>query len=285
MNDEELRKLLQHSLAGRSAPAAVRERIIRSLRRARPIVVAVAAAAALLVLGTAAVVGAFLHLRPARLNPTIARAIEQHIQSPVFGHAASSPTPREVTQTVSEASGREIQMPGLRDVGFTQMQAHRCEATGWAHVIYANSWLKVSCFLLDAEGLDLSGGQAIQVPGIDAHSFVKDRFSVVAVRESGLAKIWVGDLRPEQLAAIACDAEQKRHQLQTTVLSVPDRGVAKQLGAMLQSTPGVEDIQLEPAKQEAYVRFDRRRVTIEEIAALLATNGFAASPRDWSGTK
>lgn len=281
MNDEELRKLLQHSLSGRSAPAAVRERIIRSLRSRRPRMLAAAVAAATLL----AVGAALVPSRPARLNPTIARAIEQHIQSPVFGHAASSATPREVTQTVSEASGREIQMPGLRDGGFTQMQAHRCEATGWAHVIYANSWLKVSCFLLDAEGLDLSGGSPIAVPGIDAHSFVKDRYSVVAVRESGLAKIWVGDLRPEQLASIACDAEQKRHQMLTMALSVPDRGVAKQLGAMLQSTPGVEDIQLEPAKQEAYVRYDRRRVTLEEIAALLATNGFAASPRDWSGTK
>src|SRR5207247_607717 len=92
--------------------------------------------------------------RPADpINPTILRAIEQHIQSPVFGHAASSPTAREVAQTVSEANGRDIQMPGMKDGGFTQMQAHRCEATGWAHVVYANSWLKVSCFVLDSEGL------------------------------------------------------------------------------------------------------------------------------------
>ena len=60
-----------------------------------------------------------------------------------------------------------------------------------------------------------------------------------------------------------------------------DRGTAKQVGAMLQSIPGVEDIQMEPSKQEAYVKFDRRRVTPEEIYALLATNAFAASPRDW----
>src|SRR5207302_8353926 len=121
-------------------------------------------------------------------NPMIVRAIEQHIESPVFGHASSSATPREVAQTVSEASGREVHMPGLRDGGFTQMQAHRCEATGWSHVVYANSWLKVSCFILDADGLDLSGGTVLAVPGIDAHSFVQDRYAVVAVRESGLAK-------------------------------------------------------------------------------------------------
>jgi GDP-D-mannose dehydratase len=104
---------------------------------------------------------------------------------------------------------------------------------------------------------------------------------VVAVRESGLAKIWVADLRPQHLSAIAVDAELKRHQLQTTVLSVIDHGMAKQVGAMLQSVPGIEDFQMELSKQEAYVKFDRRRVTPEEIYALLATNSFAASPRDW----
>ena len=279
MNDEELRKLLQNSLSGRRAPTEVRERIVVALRPRRRLWIASAAAAALVVaitIGTA-----LAPSRAVRFNPMIERAIEQHMQSPVFGHAASSATPREVAQTVSEASGRDIQIPGLRDGGFTQMQAHRCEATGWAHVIYANSWLKVSCFLLDSEGLNLSGGTPLAIPGIDAYSFVQDRFTVVAVRESGLAKIWVGDLRVQHLSSIAVDAELKRHQLQTTVLSVIDHGMAKQVEAMLQSIPGVEGIQMEPSKQEAYVKFDRRRVTPEEIYALLATNAFAASPRDW----
>src|SRR6185295_522607 len=150
----------------------------------------------------------------------------------VFGHAAFSATPREVAQTLSDASGRDIQMPGLRDSGFTQLQAHCCEATGWAHVIYANSWLKVSCFILDAGALDLKGGTKLAEPGIDAYSLTQDSFSAVAVRESGLAKIWVGDLRPEHLASIAVDAEQKRHQMQTKVLSVTDRGITKQLNAV-----------------------------------------------------
>jgi hypothetical protein len=199
----------------------------------------------------------------------------------VIGHAVASATPREVAQTVSDASGRDILMPGLRDGGFTQMQAHRCEATGWSHVIYANSWLKVSCFLMDAEGLDFSGGAPLGVAGIDATVFAHDKFSVVAVRESGLAKIWVGELRSQNLAAIAVDAELKRHQLQTAVLSVANRGTAKQVEAMLQGTPGVEDVQIDAATQEAYVRFDRRRVTLDEIAALLATNEILASLRDW----
>jgi copper chaperone CopZ len=276
MNDEELRKLLRNSLDGRQAPAEVRERILQVLRPRRrwPL----GAAAAGLLLG----VGGFLAMpRAARPNPTISRAIEQHIQSPVYGHAASTATPREVDQTVSDVSGREIHIPGMRDGGFTQMQAHCCEATGWAHVIYANSWLKVSCFILDASQLNLAGGTRLSEPGIEAYTFAQQSYSAVAVRESGLAKIWVGDLRPEQLASIAVDAEQKRHQLQTTVLSVSDRGVAKQMGAMLQSTPGIEDFQVEPTRQEAVVKFDRRRVTLDEIAALLVTNGFAARPSDW----
>jgi hypothetical protein len=277
MNDDELRKLLQNSLSGRRTPTEIRERIVGALRPRRRIWVVAAAAAAVLAVG----LGVLLVPRTARLHPTIARAIELHIESPVIGHAATSATPREVAQTVSEASGRDIQMPGLRDGGFTQMQAHRCEATGWAHVIYANSWLKVSCFLLDATGLDLSGGAPMSVPGVDAYSFTKEGYSVVAVRDSGLAKVWVGELRPENLASIAVDAELKRHQLQTAVLSVPNRVTAKQVEAMLQGTPGVEDVQIDLLKQEAYVRFDRRRVTLVEIAALLATNEIAASPRDW----
>jgi len=277
MNDDELRKLLQNSLSGRRAPTEIRERIVAALRPRRRIWILAAAAAAVVAAG----LGVLLVPRTARLHPTIARAIELHTESPVIGHAAMSATPREVAATVSEASGRDIQMPGLRDGGFTQMQAHRCEATGWAHVVYANSWLKVSCFLLDATGLDFSGGTPMAVSGVDGYSFSKDGFSVVAVRDGGLAKIWVGDLRPDNLAAIAVDAEQKRHQLQTTALALNDRSIAKQLGVLCSIAPGVEEIQVEPSKQEAYVKFDRRRVTLEEIAALLATNGFAASPRDW----
>ena len=279
MNDDELRKLLQNSLGGRRAPTEVRERIVSSLRSRRRFWIAAAAAAAVAV--AVATGAAVLTPRQAPLNATIARAIDLHMESPVIGHAIISATPREVAQTVSEASGHDIQMPGLRDGGFTQMQAHRCEATGWAHVVYANSWLKVSCFLLDATGLDLSSGTPMSAPGVDAHSFTKDGFSVVAIRDGALVKIWVAGLRPDNLAAIAVDAEQKRHQLQTTALALNDRSIAKQLGVLCSIAPGVEEIQVEPSKQEAYVKFDRRRVTLEEIAALLATNGFAASPRDW----
>jgi hypothetical protein len=279
MNDDELRKLLQNSLDGRRAPAEARDRILSALRPRRRIWLAVSGAAAAAVV--IAAIAIQLVPRPAPLHPAIARAIVLHMDSPVIGHAALSATPQEVAQTVSEASGHDIQMPGLKDGGFTQMQAHRCEATGWAHIVYANSWLKVSCFLLDATGLDLSAGTPMATPGIEAYAFTKDGFSVVAVRDGGLAKIWVAGLRPDNLASIAVDAEQKRHQLQTTVLSVSDRGIAKQLGVLRSIAPGVEEIRVEPSKQEAYVTYDKRRVTLEEIAALLATNGFAVSPRDW----
>lgn len=276
MKDDELRKLLQNSLSGRRAPTEVRERIVSALRPRRKLRLSVSLAAAVVV----AVTIALAVPRATKLSPVLARAVEQHMQTTVIDQPACSATPREVAQTVSDARGRDIQVPGLRDGGFTQMQAHRCESTGWAHVIYTNSWLKVSCFLLDSGELDLSDGTPLQVPGLEAYSFAHDRFSVVAVRESGLAKIWVGELRAQNLAAIAVDAEQKRHQLQTVAFSVASRGIAKQLEAMLGSTPGIEDIQIESSKQEAYVRFDRRRVTVDHIAAILATNEIAASPRD-----
>jgi len=279
MNDDELRKLLQNSLGGRRAPTEIRERILSSLRPRRRFWVAAAAAAAAAV---AIATGAYV-LTPRRtpLNATIARAIDLHMESPVIGHASISDTPREVAQTVSEASGHDIQMPGLRDGGFTQMKAHRCEATGWAHVTYANSWLKVSCFVLDATGLDLSSGTPLSAQGVDGHSFNKDGFSVVAIRDGALVKIWVAGLRADNLASIAVDAEQKRHQLQTTALALNDRNIVKQLGVLSSIAPGVEEIHVSPSKQEAYVMYDRRRVTPEEIAALLATNGLAATPRDW----
>ena len=281
MNDDDLRKLLRNSLGGRQTPAEVRERLLQVLRPRSRWALGSLAAAVLLACGASLLVLS----REARPNPSIARAIEQHMQSRVHGHAASTFTPREVAQTVSEVSGREIPIPGLRDGGFTQMEAHRCEATGWAHVVYANSWLKVSCFILDAGQLDVAGGVRVAEPGIDAYTFSQGTFWAVAVREVGLAKIWVADLRPEHLVSIAIDAEQKRHQLQTTVLSLSDRGVAKQMGAMLQSTPGIEDFQVEPTKPEAVVKFDRRRVTLDEISALLATNGFAVIPHDGGAAK
>src|SRR6185295_1181053 len=144
MNDEELRKLLQNSLAGRRAPSEVRERIVSALRPRRRLWIAAVSAG--LAAAAAVVVAILLALpRPAKPNPTIERAIDLHVQIPrgMLGHGASSATPREITETVSQANGRDIEVPGLRDGGFTQLQAHCCQETGWAHVVYANSWLKV----------------------------------------------------------------------------------------------------------------------------------------------
>src|SRR5262245_49494549 len=115
MNDDELRKLLQNSLGGRRAPTEIRERILSALRPRRWLRRAIAAAAAVAII---AAVGALLATRRTPLNATIARAIDLHMESPVIGHATMSATPREVAQTVSEASGHDIQMPGLRDGGF-----------------------------------------------------------------------------------------------------------------------------------------------------------------------
>ena len=49
------------------------------------------------------------------------------------------------------------------------------------------------------------------------------------------------------------------------------------MGAVIQGMPGVEDV--EASSQEAVVKYDRRRVTAEEIYAQLMTSGF--SPRGW----
>src|SRR5579859_3733807 len=117
MNDDDLRKLLRNSLEGRKAPAEVRERLLQVLRPRGLRAALLLGTAAALLLAVAGAVAAWP--RTPRPNATIARAIEQHIQSPVYGHAASTETPREVAQTVSEVSGREIPIPGMRDGGFT----------------------------------------------------------------------------------------------------------------------------------------------------------------------
>jgi hypothetical protein len=278
MNDEELRKLLQNSLAGRRAPTEIRERVVLSLRPRIGLRMAAAAAILLVIAGATAA----LLLRPAKANSMIVKAIEQHNQvgRESLGHAVSSPGPRDIAQTVSEANdGRSIDMHGLRDGGFTQLQAHQCQETGWAHVIYANSWLKVSCFILDAKQVDVSGGRSLSEPGVDAWAFSHGEYSVVAIRTSGIAKVWVADLRAEHLAAIALDAEQKRHQLQTAVFVMNDKESSKPIGAVIQGMPGVEGADEDPSQEKWIVQYDRRRVTAEEIYAQLMTSGF--SPRGW----
>ncbi len=278
MNDEELRRLLQGSLAARRLPSEARERILLVLRRRRRSGWLAAAAAVLLV----SLVSSALLLPGKAATPSMIReAVEHHREARTFGHSGSSSS--EISEMVSEACGRELDLPALRDGGFVQLQAHGCAGMGGVHVIYANSWLKVSCFVLSACTADLAAGRLIEHSDIRVRAFEIGDHSVVAVPEGDLTKVWVAALRPEQLADIAMDSELKKHQLKTTVFTVSDTALSGPLGAALRNTPGVEDVRVEDSRHEAYIRYDRRRVSPDELAAMMVLNGFPAEPREWGG--
>jgi len=267
MNDDELKRLLQNALEGRRLPDAQRSRILDRMRGRRRVNRAVLSlAAAVLVV----VAGALILARHSELPPAIEAAFLGHEQGKVDEHGVASDTSREITQKIKDATGRDMQLPGLRDAGFGQLKAHRCAVTGTAHVIYANSWNKLSCFIFEADRFPLSGGDRLKDGAIDAYSFRKGSLTAVAVREGGIVKLWVSDLKPAQLASIAVDAEQKRYQLKTTVLTAFNEAIFKPMGAALMGINGVEDVEMERSKMQASVRFDPRRVSAEEIVAVLA---------------
>jgi hypothetical protein len=193
-------------------------------------------------------------------------------------HAISSATAVEVSERVRDAIGREVQLPGLQDAGFPQRQAGRCSATGnAAHVVYQNSWNKLSCFIFEADALR-AGGERIADRGVEGTVFRRGHTSGVAVREGGIVKLWVADLRPEQVAAIAFDAEQKRYQVKTAVFAVGTEANVRPVQTILTSTPGVEHVHLASDKGECVVRYDPRRVSPEEIAAVLIRSDMDVTP-------
>ncbi len=278
MNDDDLRRMLRDVLVDRRAPEDVKARLVARLRR-RPagwMAAAAAAAAVLAALGVLALGG--------RGSPpaAVAAAMELHLRSDASGHAASAATSREVSGIVGDVLDRDVELPGLRDAGLAALEVHRCAPTGAAHVIYANSWLKLSCFILPADRVPLSGGARLSQGAVEGTLYTKGRAAALAVRDGGLMKLWVADLRPEQLAAIAFDAESKRGRLKTAVLRMPGEAV-RPAGAILMNTPGVEDCRAEPAGEQVSVVFDHRRVSVDEIAAVLVLNGIQALPRDWEG--
>jgi hypothetical protein len=282
MKDEDLRRLLRNSLEGRRAPEGARERILAGFRRRieRRWLPAGAIAAGLLV-AAALAPGLAAPLAGERALPAAIRhAFELHDQSGVDRHANQAITSRECADVIEDAIGRSVKLPGLRDAGFWQIEAHRCAETSMAHVIYRNSWSKLSCFVLDGTDVPLAGGARLSDPTVDGLLFTRGAMSAAAIREGGILKIWVSSLLPKDLESIAVDAELKRNQLKTLPLVV---GVVdpRPMGAVLLGIPGVEDVQLEPARQEAFVRYDQRRVTPTEIAATLAVNGIEAAPREW----
>jgi hypothetical protein len=265
MNDEELRRLLQNSLSGRRMPEEVRARVwSRARRRPRAWAWGAAALALLGILGPA-----FLLARRSPLPPLVALAIEQHHQAEIKVHAVASATVAEITGTINEATGLKIQLPGLRDAGFGQVEAHRC-SVGSAHVVYANSWNKLSCFIFDAETFPSTGGERVADQAVDGTVYTRGNLSAVAIREGGVVKLWISDLRADKLTLIAVDAEQKRYQLRETVLEVANAiGVRPALLAI----SGVEDVEFLRSGQAANVRYDPRRVSPDEILAFLLTNG------------
>jgi hypothetical protein len=283
MNDDELRRFLQNALGGRRMPDDARDRILSGRRRPSAILrwASFASAAALLVAAAAWV----LVRSRASLPSAVEVAFEGHARSEAYRHAVASSTPREIASTLSDATGRAVELPALRDHGFVQLEAHRCADTGTAHVIYANSWLKLSCFLYEAAQFPRAAGERLANQLVDGTTFVKGKTSAVAIREGGVVKLWVSDLRLEQLAAIAVDAEQKRYQMATTVLSIPDDATARPMGAVLSGMPGVEEVQVEEERREFHVKYDPRSLTLDEIVAVLQTSGIEASPREWAGSE
>jgi len=279
MNDDELRRLLRNSLGDRRAPEEVKERILARLcRRSAAGWISFAAAFAL-----AAALGFFL-FRAGREAPpaAVAAALEQHQRSDASSHAASASTSREVSGVVGDVLNRAVDLPGLRDAGLAPLDVHQCGPAGAAHVIYANSWLKLSCFVMSSDRIPDAGGSPVALGEARGTLYTRGRSSALVVRGGGLAKLWVADLRPEQLAAIALDAEQKRDRLQTTVLRVPGDAL-RPAGAILMNTPGVEDFRPELSGEQVSVVYDHRRVSVDEIAAVLVLNGIQATPRDWEG--
>lgn len=282
MSDATLRRLLRNALGGRKAPADVRARVLARLR-CRPGLVwlTVAAAAALAI---AAGVFAFVSTEKP-LPADLAVMIKEHREAWIPNRSdVGSMSPDDVSKMIHSATDRTVNMPGLRDAGFGILDAHRCDTTNRAHVIYKNYWLMVSCFVARAGQIDLSGGEKITREGIDLVTFKQDKTSAVAIREGGITKVWVGDLRPEQLTAIAVDAEQKRHHVQKTVFQVAHHPcVSRPMEALLLKTPGIEHVTMNHEKEQAEIWIDRRRVSPDQITAMLVLNGIEAHPMPIGG--
>lgn len=275
MNDESLRRLLRNSLLGRKAPEGLWARVSARLRGAprRPLALTLAAAAAIL-----AAAGLKLALRPSADVPApapaaavplpawIAAAVEQH--RGLDGSYTKMPplAPRELTERVKDQSGQFVDLPGLREAGFEPREVHRCLEKGFAHVIYANTWSKLSCFLFEEEKARLGGAQA----------FTSGEVSVVAVKDGPYLKLWVAELRSSQLSAIALDAEQRRDRMQTTELNVVKGPAPRAVEALLLGMQGVNDVRIEAGKKVC-VEYDAQQTSEDAIRGFAAWNGVA----DW----
>lgn len=270
MNDDALRRLLRNSLLGRKAPAGLFERVTDRLSGAprRPLALTLVALAAIL-----CAAGLKLALRstpdapaPAAALPAwVTAAIEQH--RGLDGTYAKMPSlaSREISERVKEQSGEFVDLPGLREAGFEPREVHRCLEKGFAHVIYANTWSKLSCFLFEED----------QAPLADVRHFSSGEVSVVAVKDGPHLKLWVSELRSSQLAAIALDAETQRERIKTTDLDVVKGPSPRTVESVLMGMPGVTDVRVEDKKVS--VEFDEKQTSADAIRGFALERGVA----DW----
>ena len=282
MNDDALRRLLRNSLQGRRAPAGLAERVIARLSAAprRPLALTLAAAAAILTAAALKMAYPRSDAAPAAPVPaSVAAAVEQHKGTSDVFCKVPALAPRELLEKVREESGFFVDLPGLRDAGYEPREVHRCLEKGFAHVIYANSWSKLSCFLFEEGLAAIEGGEAL--PDAAGRVFTVGDVSAVVVKDGSLVKVWVSELKSAHLASIAMDAEHKRDSMKTTVLAGVKGKDARTVEAVLRGIRGVEYVTVEPSKSEAYVQFDERQVSPDVIGALANMNGVAEGTREW----
>jgi hypothetical protein len=270
MNDDALRRLLRNSLLGRKAPAGLLERVSSRLSGAprRPLALTLLALAAIL-----CAAGLKLALRstpdvPAapELPAWVMAAVEQH-RGLDGGYAKMPPlASREISERVKDQSGEFVDLPALRAAGYEPREVHRCLEKGFAHVIYANTWSRLSCFLFEEDQAPLAVGRRFTVGEV----------SVIAVEDGAHVKLWVGELRPSQLSTIALDAQEKPNRMQTTELNVVKGQAPRTVETVLMGMPGVEDVRFE-AGRKVCVEFDARQTSEDAIRGLAVDSGVA----DW----
>ena len=281
MNDDELRKLLRNSLTGRRAPDSVRAGVFAALAGRRPVrsfaLLAFAAAAILCAVGLKLAARA----RANDLPPAVVEAMARHQEPPPAIHGAQALQRGEISDKIQRQSGLSVEMPILRDAGFHALEAHTCDGFGAQHVIYANSFTKLSCFILEASRVDLSRGRRVEEVGVEAFGFARGDTSVVAIREGGLVKLWVSDLRERHLCDIAVDVERKRNKVKTLVLGGVKEAAVKAAEQVFRAIPGVQDVKVESGK--ARLLIDPDRVTEFEIGAVAVETGVADWPTPAGG--
>jgi hypothetical protein len=276
MNDDSLRRLLRNSLLGRRAPPGLRERVRARHAAAprRPQALTLAAAAAILT--AAALKMAFPRAAPAvpaaaPLPAAIVAAVDQHVGTSDSITKVPPLAPWELIEQLRDQSGFVVDLPGLRDAGYEPREVHRCLEKGFAHVIYANTWSKLSCFLFEEGRTSIDGGDSL--PGGTGSVFTVGDMSAVVVKDGTFIKVWVSELRSSHLAAIALDAERKRDSMKTTVLAGVKGADPRAVQTLLQGIPGVEFVTVGTSNHEVVVQFDERQVSPEAIGARASMNG------------